>query len=107
MKTKHPDRGDCYERTKHNPLEKALADHWESENERRSHINFGQGVLQDLFGRPHDKFGHRLPSFIHIITAKERWVVATVIQWLGTNCGQSFLGEAFKKAGFKIVRIEK
>ncbi len=107
MKTEHPDRGDYYKRTEFNPLEKALADQWESDNVPRSHINFGQGILQDLFGIPHPTFGHRMASFSHIIQPKERWVVATVIQWLGTNCGQSFLHEAFKKAGFKIVRIEK
>lgn len=106
MRNKHPNRGDCYERTEYSPLEKALADLWESENKKRRCVNYGQGILQDLFGRSHPTFGHRIPNFIHIITEKERWVVATVIQWLGSNCGQSFLNEAFRKAGFKIERIK-
>lgn len=107
MNSKHPNRGDCYERTKHSPLEKALADLWEKENGRIGNVNYGQGILQDLFGEPHKFFGGRVPTWKHVVTPKERWVVATVIQWLGTNCGQSFLQEAFRKAGFRIERIEK
>lgn len=106
MDARHPDRGDCYERTKHNPLEKALADQWEIVNKKSHSINYGQGLLQDLFGRAHPTFGHRVPDWIHVVTPKERWIVATVIQWLGSNCGQSFLNEAFRKAGFRIERIE-
>ncbi len=104
--SKHPNRGNCYNRTEFNPVEKALADHWESENARAHNVNYGQGILQDLFGEPHPVFGSRIPSFIHVVTPTERWIVATVIQWLGTNCGQSFLQEAFAKAGLKIVRID-
>jgi hypothetical protein len=90
------DRGYGYERTQHNALEKAFADAWEQENQPRPGINHGGGILQDLFynraGRP-----------IHEVTDSERMVAATVVQWLGTNVGFSFLTEILRKQGFRII----
>ncbi len=40
------------------------------------------------------------------ITKNDRVIVATVIQWLGTNIGFNFLERTLKKCGYKIVKIE-
>lgn len=94
-------RGYLYERTLHNPLEAALASAWEKENEKRRHINFGFGILQDLFmERGKFMFESRC---VHEVTDAERMVAATVIQWLGSNCGRSFYEEALRKCGYKVV----
>jgi len=62
-----------------NPLEKAFADQWEKENSNRktpflSHLLFDKG-----FGIPRDP------------TQDQIAIAATVIQWLGSPIGQSFL----------------
>lgn len=79
----HPDRGYLYERTEHDPLEKALADHWEMLD-----LGNGQHGLTNIVGRK--------------VTKPERYVAASVVQWLGTNCGFSFLAGAFAKCGYAI-----
>ena len=41
------------------------------------------------------------------VTDRDRLVCASVIQWLGTNIGQSFLNEVLEKEGKVIVDIQK
>ena len=38
------------------------------------------------------------------ITLRDRFVIATIIQWLGSNCGMCFLKESLGKAGYEIVK---
>lgn len=95
--------GDRYERTKYDIREKSFADLWHEENKKKRYINFGQGLLQDLFIKTKDDMMQS--KFVEvIITPRERFIVATVIQWLGTNCGWCFLSEVLDKAGYKIVK---
>lgn len=88
--------------------EKAFAEKWAEWNtpERSVHTNFGYGTLQDLFikGSPIDFLAKR--EVDRIITAEDAQLVATVIQWLGSNCGWSFLTEALGEAGFRIVKTD-
>lgn len=108
-KKKHPDRGWWYERTKHqaSKLEKALAELWEERNSLPQGVGFGHGILQDLFIDYHlysslsDKFGMARVEIHHEITHQERMVVATVVQWLGSDCGQVLLRDACSRAGMK------
>lgn len=95
------DRGFCYERTKWNDLEKAFADHWEEENEVRPWLNQGHGLLQNLFFTGEWLFSR----CVHVITPGERYVAATVIQWLGTNCGFGFLQGVLRECGYCITKI--
>lgn len=100
------DRGYLYERTQWNALEASFARRWEEENKPRPGINYGQGLLQDLFmgsatpGSWDDLMN--LPN--RMITESERYVAATVVQWLGTNCGMSFLDQVLRENGLVIVR---
>lgn len=101
---RHPNRGFMYERTQYTEqgfgdLEKAFADTWEAENKKVSGWNQGLGILQDLFFRGH--------NCVHEVTRMERWVAATVVQWLGTNCGFCFLRNVLKKCGYGIVRLDE
>lgn len=59
-----------------NPRELAFALQWQQENDQSD-------LLVSLLG----KAGRR-----------DREVAATVIQWLGSNVGQSFIGEAAKRS---------
>lgn len=58
--------------------ERSFARLWESENNPPVYLNSGIGVL-----------AHLVPD----MTQRDATVAATVIQWLGTNCGQAFLRE--------------
>jgi hypothetical protein len=88
-----------------NDIENAFSQHWQNENKGRLGTNFGQGILQDLFFRRTEVFkGHETYQLFHKVSNKERLIVATVIQWLGTNVGFCFLREVLDKTGYKIVK---
>ena len=80
--------GHLKERQEHNPMEKAFADQWKAENELHD-------ILQGLF---RDGYDHVLS-----INARDAFVVATVIQWLGTNVGRGFLWSALQRVGYVVV----
>lgn len=91
-----------------NPREKAFHEQWLKENEPNRGVNHGQGTLQDLLiesgGNPFSLFNAK--RYITEVGKRDREIVATVIQWLGSNCGMSFLGQALDKCGYKIVKKE-
>ena len=82
-------------------LENSLSKNWKEEQKRKN-INHGQGILQDLFITPSGSM-IKNDKAITKITDRDRLIVATVIQWLGTNCGMCFLNEAMNEAGYRIV----
>ena len=96
-------RGIDTRRRERNHRENAFAETWEQENERRPGLNFGQGMLQDLLAQRSEKWPH-YPSLRKVVDNRDAAIVATVVQWLGTNVGMSFLGEALKRCGFRIER---
>lgn len=86
-------------------IERAFADGWENENKPYPGINYGWGTLQDLMVRqriPYALSGERIPFWI---TQRVAVIVATVIQWLGTNCGFAFLDNVLRKCGHTIIKI--
>lgn len=97
--------GHRVERIKDSPIEKAFHDIWMKWNEPRAGFNNGQGILQDLFVERIDPFMSR--KWIADISDHERWIVATIIQWLGTNVGMSFLYEVFREVNMSIVPNKK
>jgi hypothetical protein len=97
-----------------NPREKAFADEWEKECQPIRGINLGGGILQDLMychdpNRPDDPsyaFGcHGHTAFR--IRRRDAVIVATIVQWLGSNCGMSFLEMALKKCGYGLRRLDE
>lgn len=104
-RTGSANRSNDYARTKHNPREAVFAEAWEKENEPCNHINYGNGILQDLFCTG-SRFGIQGVTATKVLTDDERMVTATAIQWLGTNCGWCFLEEVVNKCGYKMVRVD-
>ncbi len=105
MNEKSINRGHSSRRVLHNPAEFHFAREWDRENKPRSWLNHGHGILQDLFiDAP--PFGGCPRTCIKKITLRERMIVATVIQWLGSNCGFSWLCATLEKAGYKVVPID-
>ena len=90
--------GYAHYRCEFNPREKAFFEQWMKENSPNPAINAGHGILQDLFFEPDkNSLSMRHGHFVHIMNERDRMIAATVIQWLGTNCGMAFLYEALKR----------
>lgn len=87
----------------HNPREVAFYETWRDENYPHKSINFGHGILQDLFIETVSFFPKK-DIWNEEINNRDRKIVATVIQWLGTNCGIAFLQKALDKCGYEIVK---
>jgi hypothetical protein len=68
--------------------ERIFRDAWRKANRRERGLNGGCGLLELLLS-PHTERGFALFR----LTQRDATVAASVIQWLGTNCGQGFLFE--------------
>lgn len=79
-----------------NPREVAFAAQWERENER---LGATGAILGRLLYTP--------PKLDTLHVERDRAVAATVVQWLGSNVGFSFMEEALRQCGYRIERIEK
>ncbi len=94
-------------------MERAFAWAWMRQNHPAMNhgINGGHGILADLIGFDMDAEGSMRNRRFHPvrwpITRRETRAAATVIQWLGTNCGMGFLHGVMQRAGHRIVSIEK
>jgi hypothetical protein len=103
-------------------LEKIFMEEWDSLNlPKRFH---GMGIAQALmiirdkeakeFDGPDKDFTH-VRSFcsherevcVYDLTEREQRIIATIIQWLGTNVGFSFLSTCLKKANYDIQEVKK
>ena len=80
----------------HNPREVAFSETWKEENYPQRGVNFGQGQLQDIFIEQISVFPMRY-KVLEVINNRDRKIVATVIQWLGSNCGMGFLEKSLNK----------
>lgn len=91
------------EPSQNNPREVAFAEHWAKENEL-SHV-LAVILTRQEGGHPFMPFTGKTvelePYDQHAAT-----VAATVIQWLGSNIGFSFLETALAQCGYKIVPQE-
>jgi len=96
--------------------ERAFAEKWEAECKAHPGLNFGMGTVQDLMVRQSTKhrgrgwqwdiLGGGFKKVAFWLTPRERVIVATVVQWLGTQCGMGFLRGALGRCGFEIVERE-
>ena len=75
-------------RLKWNPYENIWLKCWQIENNPPSFLNYGIGPLEHTLGRP--------------ATLNEKRAVASVMQWLGTNCGHAFVAQVLEASGYKL-----
>jgi hypothetical protein len=107
-------------------LEKIFMEEWDKENTNKAHINNGFGVAQLLmiiseeaakhFDGPNQD-GHQYHLFnsfmngpeicVYELTEREQRIIATIIQWLGTNVGFGFVVRCFRRAGYMITDVRK
>lgn len=94
-------------------LERAFAARWADICRPQSGINFGYGMLQDLMMVPRKDRGGWIgrlswrhgfkPAFL--VNQRDATIVATVIQWLGTNVGFAFLIECLREDGWQVTAV--
>ena len=88
-------------RHEYNPIERALAEEWVKENRERS-------ILQLLFTQDVQLSSvWWVPERVRCITARDAEIVATVIQWLGSNVGTCFLQRAWHHAGWELTEKKR
>jgi signal transduction histidine kinase len=81
-------------------LEESFAYEWEKWNVA-SPETWATGILQKLmFAREASRHHDRCRE---VITQRDARIVASIIQWLGTNVGRSFLHDATKAAGYYLL----
>jgi hypothetical protein len=82
-----------------NPREVAFSELWTWENTERPGLR--NGVLEYLLGDGH----HPVSLFEdQPFDRHAAMVAATVVQWLGSEVGFSFLEHALDKCGYKIIK---
>ena len=98
------DKGFCHDRVNwtHGNIEKAFYEHWKKENTPVRGINSGNGVLQGLLTVHNGSFYST--TIVTKVTKRDRFIVATVMQWVGTNVGFCFLRETLRDCGYTITK---
>ena len=101
----------------HNPREVAFFKLWQKENhydQNSKGVSLLQHLMIERASEPKEGFVRDFSGMSvfgqymkvhHHINQKEAEIVATTIQWLGSNVGMCFLGQALKECGKKIVKI--
>lgn len=84
--------------------ERVFSRKWIKENRPASYLNGGIGTLRWLLAPEAD---HRFPLTIPEVTQAEATAAASVVQWLGSNCGWSFMEECIRKCGYRITPKER
>ncbi len=80
------------------PREKAFADAWQKENVFRRHFPFSHPCSRlEMLMRDESRL---IP-----VSQESATAVATIVQWLGSNCGWVFLEAALHNAGYRIVPL--
>ena len=100
-----------FEKSDFPDLERVFVEEWEKCCQPRGWINFGFGRAQDLFmtyPEGHDGLPSRMLAYaVTVINGRDRMIMATVVQWLGTNVGFAFLSDCLNKAGYAITRLPR
>ena len=104
---KSDNKGLRVKRARTGEMENIFAISWIEENKPISWLNQGRGVLQNLFIGTEELWPFQDSYYIKLITKRERMIVATVVQWLGSNCGFCFLQKTLRKCGYRIVKEDQ
>lgn len=105
-----PEHVSLQERRLNRMPEFVYAKRWKKLNERSPGVNRGFTALEWILARDCKPENRRFNEFAFggwqipgVVTQRDAAVAASVIQWLGTNCGQGFLLGAEQE----IARIEE
>ena len=87
-----PEWKSCSPERMTNLEERVYVEEWRKENVRHPGINGGYGTLELLLVKQYrkDLIARHRPVVLHV-TQRDMEVAASIVQWLGTNCGLGFL----------------
>ena len=85
------------ERRQHGVAEEVYASEWARQNAIEPWLNHGQCLLELILSRPGKTWGD--------LTQRDAQVAASVVQWLGTNCGLGFIKECERK--IEIAKVKQ
>lgn len=74
-----------------NPRERIFVEEWIKENTRGSGMAGNSRLLEHILSNKKKRGLSGPEPVLDFVTQREAHVATAVIQWLGTNCGQSFL----------------
>lgn len=74
------------ERLKYGVEERVFLERWKKRNRRVPGINRGYTLLEHILCKGDQAFPEQ-------VSQRDAYVAASVIQWLGTNCGKAFLAD--------------
>lgn len=105
------DEGIATERCAGNFKEEVFRSEWKRHNDPFG-IGSPHGYLQTMLkGLCENPIGigrqGKLKDFDYVVSGRERTIVATVIQWLGTNVGWEFLNKCVDRMGYKLEKKHK
>lgn len=87
-----------------NPREVAFAEQWEKEKDILSALFVVPCSKDDPGSQPCWSCGYARYPLGRVPTDRDRQVAATVIQWLGSNVGMDFIGQALERCGYERPR---
>lgn len=93
-----------HERIPYNYREMAFAKEWERENKKS--LILGGPILTELHRGPRESLLSE-GTLLCEPTNRERCIVATIIQWLGSNVGFAWLERVLNNCGYTIVQIPR
>jgi hypothetical protein len=107
--------GLCWERAESdfgdgrvNP-EKAFQEAWDHENSPHTGFGIGQEIFivskesaNNFDGKNTDDIPYGGNVCVYKLSTREYRILATFVQWLGTNCGFGFLQGALQRCGYSI-----
>lgn len=73
-------------RAQMNVAEKVYYEKWCKQNKRYPAVNSGYTILEHILSGEDGR--------VRSVSARDKYVASSVIQWLGTNCGMAFITEA-------------
>ena len=89
--------GACAERTQFDSMERSFLDHWQEANEARQGYNGNRTALECALTEQNPA----MPQ-IRVPTRRDKYVAASVVQWLGTPVGFSLLRAALNDCGYTV-----
>lgn len=104
-------KGYRWERTQddprpYHPINRELVfyEEWLKDNKPSPGWNYGFGTLQDILMLPEAPLSRPAAPKVKI-NYRDRYIAATIMQWLGTNIGWQFLVRTLKRCGYELVKI--
>lgn len=91
MSTQIEHRGINWKSRSDRVRERVLSDLWAEVNQRAHGFNGGGGTLELILYKGPNSDPMSIFVSVAEITQRDATVAATVIQWLGSNCGRDFL----------------